>query len=141
MGVDTRLSREGQAEATWAKCALIGYLTRLHKALSGGALIEVEEVETVLIRLRHLPNSICNSTSVDRILVSCTAPLFSAFRAIVSLLAYYQDRAVGVLDHRFGDAAQQCSSDTTLARAAHEYQPSIYLLGNDHYLRCRLSHA
>jgi hypothetical protein len=35
------------------KCALIGYLTKFHKALSGGAFIEVEEVETVLIRLRH----------------------------------------------------------------------------------------
>jgi hypothetical protein len=48
---------------------------------------------------------------------------------------------VGELDHRFGDAAQQCSPEATLARAAHHYQPSLYLLGNDHYLRCRLSHT
>jgi hypothetical protein len=141
MGVDTRLSREGQAEATWAKCALIGYLTKLHKALSGGAFIEVEEEVTVLIRLRHLPNSFCTSTSVDRILFSRTVPLFSAPGAILSLLAYYQDSTVGVFDNRLGDAAQQCSSDTTLARAAHHYQPSVYLLGNDHYLRCSLSHT
>ena len=48
---------------------------------------------------------------------------------------------MGVLDHRFGDAAQQWSSDATPARAAHHYEPSVYLPGNDDYLRCRLSHA
>jgi hypothetical protein len=89
MGVGTRLSREGQAEVTWAKCALIGYLTKRHKALSGGAFIEVEEEEPVLNSLRQLPNSFCTSISVDRILVSRTVPLFSAPGAILSLLAYY----------------------------------------------------
>ena len=48
---------------------------------------------------------------------------------------------MGVLDYRFGDAAQQRSSDATLARAAHHYQTSVYLLSNDDYLRCRLSHT
>ena len=80
---------EGQTEATWAMCALIGYLTKLHKVLSVGALIEVEEEEPVLIRLRYLPNSFCTSTSVDRILVYRTVTLISALSAIVSLLAYY----------------------------------------------------
>src|SRR5829696_2133924 len=70
---------------------------------------------------------------------SCS--LKPAVSAIVSLLAYYQDSTVGVFDNRFGDTAQQCSSDTTLARAAHHYQPSVYLLGNNDYLRCSLSHT
>jgi hypothetical protein len=70
-------------------CALIGYLTKLHKVLSGGALIEVEEEETVLIRLRYLPNSFCTSTSVGRILVYGTVTLISALSASVSLLAHY----------------------------------------------------
>src|SRR5215218_5270443 len=118
MGVDTRLSREGQAEATWAKCALIGYLTKLHTALSGGAFIEVEEEVTVLIRWRHLPNSFCTSTSVDRILVSRPVPLFSTPGAIPSLLAYYQDSTVGMFGNRARDATQRCTSETTLARAA-----------------------
>jgi hypothetical protein len=46
-----------------------------------------------------------------------------------------------VFDNRFGDAAQQCSSDATPACAAHHYQPGLYVPGNDHYLRCRLSHT
>src|SRR5829696_2250995 len=49
--------------------------------------------------------------------------------------------AVSVLDHRFGNAARQCSPDATLALAAHHYQPSSYLIGKGDYLRCRLSHT
>src|SRR5688572_19111148 len=37
--------------------------------------------------------------------------------------------AVGVANHRVGDASHQCSSHTAKAPAAHDYEPGTHLLG------------
>src|SRR5215216_6505776 len=54
------------------------------------------------------------------------------------LMAHDQDRAVGVPEDGFGDAANDRSPYPPLAPATHHDEPSPYVLGQSDYLRGRI---